>query len=189
MFAAGDPPSGIFGVVRGGFGVYLTTEHHLPRLAHIFRDGRWFGCGTMVGDAERNISVTAMEDSVYLYVPLLSIQKILAEEPDGPVRLARLSNEKVINIMRIACDLMIADTARRLAAILLRVTAADDGVEPVDPEGFHITQSDLAEMASASRPYVNKVLGDFVERGWIWKRHHRIRILQPEQLRSLAYDE
>lgn len=189
VFAAGDSPGGIYGVIRGGFGVHITTADHLPRLAHIYRDGRWFGFGSMVGDAERNISIMAMEDSVYLHLPLLSIQQILSEDPEAPLRLARLSNEKVTNVMRIACDLMIADTARRIAAVLLRVTAADDGIEPVDPEGFHITQHDLAEMANASRPYVNKVLSDFADRGWIRKRYHCIRILQPEQLRRMAYDE
>lgn len=189
IFAAGDPPGGIFGVVRGGFGVYITSPDHLPRLAHIYRDGRWFGFGPMVGDAERNISITAMEDSVYLHVPLLAIETILAEDPEAPLRLARLSNEKVTNVMRIACDLMIADTARRLAAVLLRVTAADDNLDPVDPEGFHITQLDLAEMANASRPYVNKVLKDFVDRGWIRKSYNCIRILQPAQLHHLAFDD
>jgi CRP-like cAMP-binding protein len=189
IFAAGDAPGGIFGVVRGGFGVQITTPDHLPRLAHIYRDGRWFGFGAMAGDAERSISIAAMEDSVYLHMPLLAFQNLLAEDPEAPLRMARLSNEKVDNVMRIACDLMIADTARRIAAVLLRVTAAYDGVEPVDPEGFHITQGDLAEMANASRPYVNKVLNDFADHGWIRKRYNCIRILQLAQLRRMAFDD
>jgi CRP-like cAMP-binding protein len=87
---------------------------------------------------------------------------------------------------RIISDLLIPDAAKRIAAILLRVTAAEDGVEPHHPDGFLMTQAELGEMANVSRPHVNQVLGELERKGWITKHYQRLRIVDVEGLRSFA---
>ena len=53
---------------------------------------------------------------------------------------------------RVISDLLIPEAPQRIAAVLLRVTGAEDGVEPTHPDGFLITQANLGEMSNVSRP-------------------------------------
>ena len=48
---------------------------------------------------------------------------------------------------------------------------------------FRLTQSDLASLVGASRPQVNKALGQYQDRGYLaTDRQHRTTILNPNAL-------
>jgi CRP-like cAMP-binding protein len=49
-----------------------------------------------------------------------------------------------------------------------------------------MTQAELGEMSNVSRANVNRVLGDFLKKGWISKRYHRLRVLDAAALRAFA---
>jgi CRP-like cAMP-binding protein len=87
---------------------------------------------------------------------------------------------------RVISDLLIPEAPHRIASVLLRVTAAEDGVEPLHPDGFLMTQTDLGEMSNVSRPRVNRVLRDFVKNGWISQKYQRIRVLDAMALREFS---
>jgi CRP-like cAMP-binding protein len=87
---------------------------------------------------------------------------------------------------RVACDLLIPSIWQRVAAVLLRITGAEDGIEPHHPDGFLITQAELGEMANVARSNVNRILAEFERRNWIAKRYQRLRICDVEALRSFA---
>jgi hypothetical protein len=87
----------------------------------------------------------------------------------------------------IACDLLIPNGARRIAAVLLRVTGAHEGVEPSDPRGFLLSQTLLGDMANASRNGVNRALADFARSGWIEKCYNHITVRNREALLAYAY--
>jgi CRP-like cAMP-binding protein len=90
---------------------------------------------------------------------------------------------------RIVAGLLIGDSARRVAATLLRVTAAGDGVMPVNPGGFLLSQSLIAEMTNISRNRVNTVLRQLRQAGWIHGRYNRVRILDADGLAAFAYGD
>ena len=108
----------------------------------------------------------------------------------GIARLLGVISEVNSNIA--ACtarELLIPDAPRRIAAVLLRVTGAHEGVEPSDARGFLLTQHDLGEMANASRHHVNRVLGELEARGWIAKSYNHVRLLDEPALAAFAYRE
>lgn len=53
LFAAGDAPGGIYGVLAGGIGAEGSTSRHLPRLGHVLRAGDWFGHGPVLTGGPR----------------------------------------------------------------------------------------------------------------------------------------
>ena len=189
LFAFGDGPGGIFGVVSGGLGMEACSEHHVPRLGHIMRAGNWLGHGPALRHGPRTLGCRAIEDSVLLAVPLPPITALMTSDADVTRLVGELASRNSKLLVQIACDLLIADAARRLAAVLVRETGALDGVVPGHPGGYLLTQSEVGEMANVSRHHVNRLLGRFAALGWIEKSYNRVKLLNIQALYNFAYSE
>jgi CRP-like cAMP-binding protein len=189
VFIEGDPPGGMYGVISGGIGVEVSRGRLPPRLGHIHRAGTWFGTAPVLAGRPRQMSFHAVEDSTTFYLPLPGLQKLMRADPEARLRLGELANEGMVLASEAARDLLVPDTARRIVAVMLRVTAAADGVPPDDPRGFLLTQNQLAEMSNASRHSAWRVLRDVAARGWIAKRYNHVRILDVAALEDYAYTD
>jgi CRP-like cAMP-binding protein len=187
VFAINDPPGGIYGVVSGGIGIEGGGPFHLLRLGHVLRAGSWFGHHpVLVPGARRTQGMRAMEDSELLYVPLAPLEAMIKADPVAARCIGNMADGGSILATRIISDLLIPDASKRIAAVLLRVTGAEEGVEPHHPDGFLMTQAELGEMANVSRPHVNQTLGELERKGWIAKHYQRLRIVDVEGLRSFV---
>ncbi len=188
MFHVGDGSGGVFGIVSGSVGVLGGTRWQLPALAHIERAGDWFGHGPALRGGNRTLTFVAAETTTLLQVPLERLRPPLQTDPDFAARLAQMADASTETVIRVARDLLIRDSARRLAAVLLRVTAMGE-VAPGDDAGYWLTQAELAEMASMSRHHVNRTLGMLRKSGWIALGYNRIRLLDVAGLTAFAYSE
>jgi CRP-like cAMP-binding protein len=187
VFAIDDPPGGIYGIISGGIGIEGAADWHPVRLGHILRAGAWFGHHpVLTGGGRRVQGMRATEDSDLLHVPLPGLRALVARDALAARHVGAMADAGSILGTRIISDLLIPQAPRRIAAVLLRVTGAEDGVEPTHPDGFLLTQGDLGEMANASRPHVNRVLAHFAERGWITKSYQHIRVLDVPALQAFA---
>jgi CRP-like cAMP-binding protein len=187
VFAIDDPPGGIYGVISGGIGIEGGGPFHTLRLGHVLRTGSWFGHRPILSGGGRRVQgMRAMEDSALLHVPLAPLRALVNSDPVAARCVGGMADGGSILATRVISDLLIPEAPQRIAAVLLRVTAAEDGVEPLHPDGFLMTQAELGEMANVSRPHVNRVLGQFLKRGWISKRYQRLRVLDVEALRTFA---
>jgi len=188
VFHAGDPPGGVYGIVSGAVMVFGGARWQTLALAHIQRAGDWFGHGPVLGGGERSLSLVAAEPVVLLQVPLEQLRPHLREDPEFAARLGQLANFGAETSQWVARDLLIRDSAQRLAAVLLRVTAMGE-VAPADLDGYAITQSELGEMSNISRHQSNRILGRLRRAGLIEVGYHSIRLLDVPGLRAFAYAE
>jgi CRP-like cAMP-binding protein len=187
VFSINDPPGGIYGVVSGGIGIEGGGPFHLLRLGHVLRAGSWFGHHPILVPGARRIQgMRAMEASELLYVPLAPLEALVKVDPGAARSIGNMADGGSILATRIISDLLIPDARQRVAAVLLRVTAAEDGIEPHHPDGFLMTQAELGELANVSRPHINHILGELEDKGWILKRYQRLRIIDVEGLRGFA---
>jgi CRP-like cAMP-binding protein len=187
VFAIGDAPGGVFGVVSGGIGIEGAGPFHMLRLGHVLRAGSWFGHHpALAPGARRTQGMRAMEDSLLLHVPLAPLQAFMKEDPVAARCVGNMADGGSILAVRIISDLLIPDATQRIAAVLLRVTGAEDGIEPSHPDGFLMTQAELGEMANVSRPHVNRVLGELEAKGWVTRHYQRLRITDVEAVRGFA---
>jgi CRP-like cAMP-binding protein len=189
LFAAGAPPGGIYGVLTGGIAVEGSTAFHTPRLGHVYRAGDWFGHGPALSGGNRTMGYIALEPGELVTVPLAPLRDLMRDDPDMTRLVGDMANRGTTLAAWIACDLLISDAPRRIAAVLLRVTGAHEGVTPDDPGGFLLTQTVLGEMSNASRHHVNRVLGEFAKAGWITKSYSHIHLLDLEALKQFAYSD
>jgi CRP/FNR family transcriptional regulator, cyclic AMP receptor protein len=189
LFAIGDGPGGIFGVVSGGIAVEGSVGAHQVRTGHILRAGAWLGFGPVMGADRRMLGFYAIERSQVVHLPLPFLQSVMQENDELRRMLGLLSHLGSKFILWTALDLLIPEAPRRIAAVLLRVTGALEGVEPDHPHGFLLNQTMIGELANASRAHVNRVLGQLVEIGLIAKRYHYLKVLDPQGLAHFAYHE
>jgi CRP-like cAMP-binding protein len=189
VYSAGDAPGGIYGIISGGIGAEGSSSWQSARLGHIFRAGDWFGHTPALTGGHRTLTFRAVEPSRVLTVPLAKLREMMAQDAEILRLVGIMADRGSVLLTNAALDLLTPEAPRRIAAVLLRVTAAHDGLQPDDPRGFLLTQTMLGEMANASRHHVNRVLGDFTQRGWIAKSYNHIRLLDVPALTAFAYTE
>lgn len=186
VFHMGDGSGGVYGIVSGAIGVLGGTFRQLPVLAHIERAGDWFGHGPVLRGGNRSLTFVAVEPSTLLQVPLERLRPQLQNDPDFAARLAQMADASTETVIGVARDLLIGDSARRLAAVLLRVTTAGE-VPPDNEQGYALTQAQLGEMANISRHHVNRILAMMRRAGWIDARYNRIQLLDVAALKAFAW--
>jgi len=189
VYLAGDDRGGMYGIISGGIGIHISAGRHLPRLVHIARAGRWFGAGPIMTDRPRTLSFVALEPSTLVHIPLVALRRLTADNADTSRRIADVSEHGLELAIWGLSDLLIARADRRIAAVLLRVTADDYNLPGDDGCGFLLSQALLGEMANTSRNSVSLALGEFRNAGWISGSYNRIRLTDIEALRRFAYDE
>lgn len=190
LFSFGDPPGGLYAVLSGGIGLEGCSHNlHQLRLGHVVREGGWFGQGPVLGHPMRSIGSRALEDSRLFLVPLPALSAWVNEDAEAARLVGELADLNSRLLVHMTCDLLIPDAGRRTAAVLLRVSGALDGVEPIHPNGCLLNQSELGEMANVSRHHVNRLLSQFTQRGWITKSYGRLRLLNVAALSDFAFGE
>jgi CRP-like cAMP-binding protein len=152
LYAAGDEPGGIFGIVHGSVAVSIpmvTSEMH---FVHLFQPGFWFGEGSIMTNEPRRVSAVARTDVTVAYAPIGSLRTLLSRNPEWWRMIGCLSID--LNDFMIASgdDLMIREPERRCIATILRVC----GCRFEDPEAdvivtASISHEELANMANLAR--------------------------------------
>jgi CRP/FNR family transcriptional regulator, cyclic AMP receptor protein len=189
IFARGDSPGGIYGLISGGIGMEASAQGHPMRIGHVVRRGFWFGEGPVLVGAARYLGAVAVEDSLVIHLPLPFLETVLQEFPDMRILLGKHAQANNMVTVWVACDLLIPEAPRRIAAVLLRVTGVLDGVTPEHFHGFPLNQSLIGELANASRVHVNRVLRQLAHKGLITKHYNHLQVINPEGLACFAYGE
>lgn len=186
VFHTGDDLGGVYGVIGGGVGVYIAGNDAGLSLGHVLRTGAWFGHGPAITRRTRTLTFRALEPTQALFLPLAAIKEIAASSPDFMRGVASMAEFGTDAAIAVAADLLIRRSDRRIAATLLRVTTVAEGIASPHPDGFHLTQTDLAEMSNVSRDVMNRTLSRFKSEGWIETKYNRIAILDGAALSQFA---
>jgi CRP-like cAMP-binding protein len=186
ILRAGEPPGDLHGVAAGSAGAYIVTRHRGPDLIHIVRTGFWIGGLSLFTGIPRGMSFKALEASVALHLPSGTVRNLIVAEPDIARAIGLIGVEGVQLLEEIASDLLIQRAEHRIAKVLLRVTLGGAGAVLDDAGGFRLTQTQLGEMANASRVMVNRVLSKLAAKGWIALGYNRISIVNRSAVLGLA---
>jgi CRP-like cAMP-binding protein len=197
-----DNPGGMFGVVSGGMLMATPGRDGLPLPGHIARRCHWFGYGSVLEKQRRSMIMSANEPTVLLHVPLAELERLRAEFPTASRAYGKLATLGEALYLATVADLLIRDTDRRLAGVLLRVSGAEPppyhpGYRPSpeelarwsDPRGVPLTQALLGELANASPHTVARFVDRASRAGMIDWRYGRVRILNVRALAGFAAGE
>lgn len=180
IYAQGDDPGGIYGILDGSVAITIAPGRSGPHLAHLATPGAWFGEGAFLTGEPRRVGLEAASECALFHVPLDAMERLASADP---ANVRRFGQNAMLNIdiaLQVIDDLLIRDSDRRVAAILLRsLGGRPDG-------GVQLTQEDLGRLANASRKVVNRALQRFAERGWVKPGYSTMEVVDPASLRRFA---
>lgn len=167
----GDDDRRIFGILSGSIGCLTGHRHQMPVLGTIIGPGEWFGLGPQLTGTRRILSFVAREPSELVSLGNAELRCLGEAFPDLQQRLAQLAQMHANYIARIVAELLVPESDRRIAAVLLRLSEPETG-----QYSFPMSQAELGEMANASRASVNKALRTLSQRGLVEVGYGRIRM-------------
>jgi CRP-like cAMP-binding protein len=165
---AGDTSSGMFGIADGSFGVMIPSASGELVLCHVLRTGAWFGLGPILTNGPRTLTYRALEKSYVLHVTRSDLDAIARLYPEFYRRIGMLSEGSYYAMgIKVLGDLLVRSGERRIAAVLARLAQGGDGHRTGRSEPIHLSQTDIGQIANASRDRVNRALQKFAKAGWI----------------------
>ena len=185
VYSIGEPPTGLWGVVTGGFALEFATGEHGPHFAHSFRPGMWFGEGESFERRPHFTTIAATRPSSCLHLPLSTLEAIARTHPSIWRSVGILAGAHVADALGALSDGTIRDPLARIAAILLRLAGVRVHEHLSDPRPeLDVTQEDLALLANVSRGTVQTQLAQLESAGLVARSYGRLQILDPERLRA-----
>jgi len=189
IYREGDEGRCLYGVVSGAMAITIGPPLLTPRLINIMRPGTWFGVGPLLREGGRRMEFRAAEPSRLLRVSGADIDRIAAQFADTQRHIGALAMYGHDLASRVASELLIPSSSRRIAAVIIRIATPDPVDGRVGPAGVFVTQSQLAEMANVSRNLANAALRDFREAGWVDSRYNRLRATDRAALAAFVYTD
>jgi len=189
LFHEGDPGDALFIVASGAVKVVVPSEDGDEAILVTLRRGDFLGELALLDGAPRSASAIALEPTVALALPRDQFRALVASEPAiRDALLASVAGE-LRRLTTHVAELHFLDLTGRLAARLARLCETQgeklpDGSVRLDAP---LTQSDLASMIGATRQSVNKLLGEFEDRGLIRVERDSIVVPKLETLMQAAH--
>lgn len=189
IFREGDLGLSIYGLISGALAVLIGPPRIAPRIANIMGPGTWFGVGPVLTGKPRDLEFRAVSDCHLLMVPGPAVEQLSNARPDYALAIGALANISCDHATRVAGELLIPSSTRRIAAIILRIAAPSSAEARIGSEGIVVTQSQVAEMANVSRNVANGVLCRLRDAGWIETSYGRVTVRDRAALAIYAYGE
>ena len=185
LYARGDTPEGLYGVIRGLIRVELIAIDGHEFLAGLYAPGDWLGEMSLFDERPRAVHARAVGDTEILLLPAAQFRELLDANPQWYRHFARVLSEKLRLAISMIEDSLLLPLSQRLAKRLLdlaQVYSAQtaDGVLLK----LHLPQEDLGRMLGATRQSINKELRSLETRGILELRHGRILIRNIEACRQ-----
>ena len=189
IYAIGDEPGGIYGLVEGGLGVSIAPREAGPYTAHFAMPGTWFGEGSVFTRQPRKVGLTATRPTTLLHLPMHGVDEIVGIDPAAWRLFGLLALDHLDLAMGGSDDLMIRSHAKRFVAVLLRLgdcrlTSPPNG-RPIE---IDLNHEEIAYMANVARTTAGSILRQLEADGYVKLSYRRIRILAPTALRKVLRD-
>jgi CRP-like cAMP-binding protein len=181
LYWAGDPASGIFGVVSGRLDVHLPHWGGGRSLVHVLGPGWWVGDMAAISGELRRLDVTMHGDTRLMRLSRAEIGRICDRFPEMQKCLLAMMAANMRTLIEVVESLGFSDPTSRVGACLSRLDRTGSGWQGRLP----VTQGELAVIARLSRRRTNAALNALEASGALRLRYREIEIRDRERLREL----
>jgi CRP/FNR family transcriptional regulator, cyclic AMP receptor protein len=163
IFLQGARSDSVFFLHSGWAKISVLAASGKEAVLSIIGPGSFFGEGSLIGNARRLTTVTAITECTIERITTPTMKRALQEQPN--LR-SRLMDQLVLRNLRLQEDLIdqhLHSTEKRLARILLRMVKSDE------PEAAlpRVSQALLANTIGTTRARVNSFMNKFRQAGMI----------------------
>ena len=185
--AGGEGVGELIGLAQGAIEMRTILGPADTPLMHIARPVFWLGYVPLILGQCRRITASAKSSSWLARVPDDAVRKILSDRPEWWQFFLQPAIIYGDVSQTIAADLLIRDSERRCAAVLLRM-AGHRFADPDDttPAEVPLTQNELAGAANLSRNSVGTMLKRLAARGLVELGFRAIIVVSPAALRAFV---
>lgn len=186
LFHEGDPADALHFVAEGRFMVRRATALGDSVAFRVIGRGRVLGeVAFASSDPRRSSTVVALERAATLSLRFSEIRELCAVHPSIEHELAVLLAARVKRLSDRLADALFVPSDRRVISRL--VDLCDEYAEDQPgPTVIPLTQTDLAELAGATRPTTNRVLRSLAGEGLVQLSRGRVSVPDVEGLRRRA---
>lgn len=184
VYAAGDPPTGMFAVLSGGVRLVHHSESGKVAFYRLLVAGDWFGTISEIDGGSRfSDAVADDDDTVVLQLGHAAFHRLYRDDPEAHRAFIALICLNLRTTLAMMVENHSAPPREHLARLLVSIFT-----RPAGPPGTtsRLTQEALAAMTGLSRQTVSKVLHQFSREGLIALRYGRIDPLDLDSLASIA---
>jgi CRP/FNR family transcriptional regulator, cyclic AMP receptor protein len=175
VYHAGDPPGGLWAVVKGAVEIEFPPQETTPHLLYFASPGFWFGEAPLILGNARLVTVIASRPSTLATLPLADCHALLEADPAAWRWIALMSLMTSELGAGFAADSLLRDPAKRMAALLLRLAGVRSKLfVAAKPAPILLSQDKLGQLANLSRNSVGPILRRFVARGCVKIRYGAI---------------
>jgi CRP-like cAMP-binding protein len=192
LFLRGDPPCGLYAVVRGAIsisGIGGQRDQARAALLTLLEPPAWFGEIAVFDGAARTHDAHATEPTTLLQVPHDRLLAWLRAHPRHWHGLALLLTDKLRTAFVAMEELALLPAHQRLARRLVLMAEGygqwSDGAR--SRRVLEVSQEQLALMLAISRQTTNQILQDLQSRGLLRVQRGEVEILDLAALRALCY--
>jgi CRP-like cAMP-binding protein len=166
VFAQGDVANAVFYVQTGRLKAVVLSKQGREAVVGILRAGQFFGEGCINGNARRNATMTAMEDSVITAIAKRTMIEALQDQPKLSDMFMSYLLTRNNRIEQDLIDQLFNSSEKRLARLLLLLAnfGLESSPQPIDAR---INQETLAEMIGTTGSRVGFFMNKFRELGFI----------------------
>lgn len=185
--AGGEESGELIGLAHGTIALRTILGRADTPIMHLVHPVFWFGYVPILAGRPRRLAATARTPVWLARVAQAAVTALLAERPEWWRHLMQLAIIYGDISQNVAADLLIHDSERRCAAVLLRLGGrrfAEVGVdEPVDFD-LSVTHDELAGAANLSRNSIGTMLRRLAARGMIERGYRGIKLRAPAAMRD-----
>jgi CRP-like cAMP-binding protein len=182
VFHAGDPGESLLLIVRGSLRVSQISKGGGEIILSDLGPGEALGEIAVLDGRGRTADVAALTDCELLVLERRDLLAFINRHPDFSIALLQLLCARLRRAEQRSSDFLFMGLPGRLAKALLERSA------PLPPGGaIALTQGELARIAGATRPNVNRQLKEWERDGLIKITRTGIAISDPPKLWALAH--
>lgn len=186
LFHEGDPADSIHFIAEGRVMARRATADGDSVAFRVIGRGRVLGdVAISSADARRTSTIVALERTTTLSLRFSEFRELAAVHPELEHELAVLLAARVKRLSDRVVDALFVPSDRRVVSRLVDLCDeyADGSENGLGPVLVPLTQTDLAELAGATRPTANRVLRLLASDGLVQLSRGRIVVLDPAALR------
>ncbi|MBP9501909.1 MAG: Crp/Fnr family transcriptional regulator [Candidatus Promineofilum sp.] len=186
IFHLGDPGGLLYVINRGKVKISHTTQEGHEAVLTILGPGDFFGEMALIDESPRSATAATLEPTETWTLHSDEFLAYLQDNPDLALHVLRTLAGHIRRLNAQLADTFSLDLPGRLARTLLNL-ADQHGRHTVEGTVIELslTQTDLAEMAGATRISVNKALGRFKRSGWVRVAGKELTVLDRDALKEL----
>lgn len=183
----GEDVGELTGLAQGTLAMSTILGAPGTPIMHLAHPPFWFGYFPIIFGQPRGISATARTPVWLAGVPQARVRRLLADRPAWWEHFLPLALVYGDTVVTIAADLLIRDSERRCAAVLLWL-GGRRFADPADaaPVEVPVTQEELAAAANLSRNTAGTVLRKLAARGLIEPGYRGVTMRAPTALRAVV---